>query len=275
MEKFSTSFLAYVSNICIVAGRVILEEYRKEGPKFSLKEDSSPVTDADLRADEIIFENLYKLENSIPYISEETTSSDENISKEIFWAVDPLDGTKEFLKKTGDFTVNIGLIKENKPIFGIVYAPVFDMIWMGYTGEESNTTNSFHNERVSQKQNPLENLKKITVSLPQNEISVVTSRSHPSVKTLQWIDQQFKGKKTKVSQRGSSIKICLIAEGKAHVYPRFGRTCIWDTAAAHAVLNGAGGFLGNIESFKELTYLENIYNAPFFASSYQLRKSQE
>ena len=269
MVDLNNAFFKHIAKICLIAGKAILEEYEKTNPKFSLKKDSSPVTEADLRADEIIVENLQKIDVRIPCLSEESACFEDNQYSDVFWAIDPLDGTKEFLKKTGDFTVNIGLIKENKPIFGIVYAPVFDILWIGCLNAHTKTRESFRCERASEHPNPLINSKKISVHTPLDQINILTSRSHPSVKTLNWLSDHFEERNTKIIQRGSSIKICLIAEGKGHLYPRHGRTCIWDTAAGHAVLSSAGGFLVNIDSYEELKYTGNIHNPPFLASSYR------
>ena len=120
---------------------------------------------------------------------------------------------------------------------------------------------------------PLADSKKNLVEIPSAEINILTSRMHNSSKTKDWLERQFKYKKTKVTHRGSSIKICLVAEGNGHIYPRFGRTCIWDTAAGHAVLKSAGGFLTQIDTDTELTYADSVYNPPFLASSYKVNSS--
>ena len=125
-------------------------------------------------------------------------------------------------------------------MFGIVYAPIFDTIWIGKSDYENEIKESFCYKNASKLKYPLANSKKITTRLPEYQINILTSRSHPSTQTKKWLDYQFAGKKLKIIQRGSSIKICLIAEGGAHVYPRFGRTCIWDTAAAHAIVLESG-----------------------------------
>ncbi len=269
MLIFDKSFFENITETCLLAGKAILEEYQRSATKISIKEDSSPVTEADLRADEIIVERLFKLENTIPCISEESNCGNDIPDEELFWAVDPLDGTKEFLKKSGDFTVNIGLIRNKKPIFGIIYAPVFDKIWLGYTDTNKKLKESLRYQNVSKSTGLLSNPTKNFVSVPNGEVNILTSRSHPSIETKNWLNENFKSEKTKITQRGSSIKICLIAEGVGHVYPRFGRTCIWDTAAGHAILTASGGFLTRIDTFNELTYSGNIYNPPFLASSYK------
>ena len=269
MSVFNNSFFEHIAEICLSAGKAIIREYEKPIAKVSVKPDLSPVTEADLRADEIIVDKLYKFEKTIPCFSEESITDEKISDQELYWAVDPLDGTEEFLKKTGDFSVNIGLIKKKKPIFGIVYAPVFDTIWLGYLNGKNGRKASFCCKNFSKQKNLLINSKKMTVTLPLKQTKVLTSRNQPSLRTRQWLNQHYKGRKINIAQRGSSIKICLIAEGKAHIYPRMGRTCIWDTAAGHAILSSAGGFLSNINSFEELIYSGNIYNPPFLASSFE------
>ena len=186
MFTFNKSFLDNIVDICLKAGNAILEEYEKPLPKISLKADSSPVTEADLRADDIIVNNLVKLDKCIPCISEESSGGNNFFDDKLFWAVDPLDGTKEFLKKTGDFTVNIGLINNKQPIFGIVYAPVIDKIWLGFIDHDNKKNESFRYEQVTKHKHPLTNSKKNLVDIPSAEINILTSRMHPSSKTKDW-----------------------------------------------------------------------------------------
>ena len=270
MVELTQSFINHIVQISLLAGKIILEEYEKPKTKFLLKEDSSPVTEADLKANEIIVDQLLKLDKSIPCLSEESNENNNVFNEEVFWAVDPLDGTKEFINKTGDFTVNIGLIKNKKPIFGIVYAPMLDKIWLGYLDHGKKLKESFRYENVTKNIDPLCDAKRNFVNFPHDEVNLLTSRAHCSDETKNWLNKTFGNKKTKIIQRGSSIKICLIAEGSAHVYPRFGRTCIWDTAAGHAVLTSSGGFITQIDKSTELIYSGKVYNPPFLASSYNL-----
>ena len=270
MVDLTKSFINHIVEISLLAGKIILEEYQKPRTKILVKEDSSPVTEADLKANEIIVERLLKLDKTIPCLSEESNENNNVFNEEVFWAVDPLDGTKEFINKTGDFTVNIGLIKNKKPVFGIVYAPILDKIWLGYIDHGNKSKESFRYENVTKSIDPLCYPKKNFVSFPHSEVILLTSRAHCSDETKTWANKNFGNKKTKIIQRGSSIKICLIAEGSAHVYPRFGRTCIWDTAAGHAVLTSSGGFITEIDKSIELIYSGKVYNPPFLASSYDL-----
>ena len=129
---------------------------------------------------------------------------------------------------------------------------------------------SFRYENVTKSTDPLCDSKRNFVDFPHGEVNLLISRSHCSDETKNWLNKNFVNKKTKIMQRGSSIKICLIAEGSAHVYPRFGRTCIWDTAAGHAVLTSSGGFITQIDKSTDLVYSGEIFNPPFLASSYDL-----
>ena len=140
----------------------------------------------------------------------------------------------------------------------------------GVHGPRKKLKESFRYENVTKSIDPLSDAKKNFVNFPHDEINLLTSRAHCSDETKNWLNKNFRNKKTKIIQRGSSIKICLIAEGSAHVYPRFGRTCIWDTAAGHAVLTSSGGFITQIDKSTELIYSGKVYNPPFLASSYDL-----
>ena len=134
MFILAKAFLDNIVDICLKAGTAILDEYDKPAIRVIHKEDLSPVTDADLRANEIIVEKLFQIEKTIPCLSEESISGEKVFKNELYWAIDPLDGTKEFLKRTGDFTVNIALIKSGNPIFGIVSIPTKDEIYYGVEG---------------------------------------------------------------------------------------------------------------------------------------------
>ena len=217
MFTLNKAFVNNIVDVCLKAGAVILDEYDKPSTKVIRKEDFSPVTDADLKANEIIVEKLFRLEKTIPCLSEESVSCENIFENELYWAVDPLDGTKEFLKKTGDFTVNIALVRKGSPVFGIVYAPIFDTIWIGKYDYENEINESFCYKNASKLKHPLANSKKIYTSLPEDQINILTSRSHPSEQTKKWLNDRFAGRKLKIIQRGSSIKICLIAE-VAHMY---------------------------------------------------------
>ena len=200
---------------------------------------------------------MRELTPNIPILSEESTNIawKERKSWQEYWLIDPLDGTKEFIKKIGEFTVNIALIKDNAPVLGVVYAPVLDTTWVGEISKSAIKVTP--KDRVSIK----------SIRRQANETwNVVGSRSHQSDEFRSYVDR-LEGEINIVSM-GSSIKLCLVAEGTAHIYPRLGLTSEWDTAAAHAVVNSAGGKVVDINTGQELCYntKESLLN-PFFVVS--------
>ena len=222
------------------------------------KKDHSHLTRADLVSHHIIQKALKKLTPHIPVVSEELTSSHGFISQPFYWLIDPLDGTKEFIHATDEFTINIALIQNGKAIFGLILAPALhDMYW------GSKLYGSFMSNHLG--------TKKISVTFPNQKepIKLVSSRNHSNQDTLDFANtfsnKTFMG-------IGSSLKFCLIASGMAHVYPRLGRTCLWDTAAGQAILENAGGHVYSL-SGDSLTYNPlSIYNTNFIASSMPLKK---
>ena len=241
-------------NICSDAGREILKIYKKTDLGIEYKEDNSPLTLADKKSHECICSSLNKLYSDIPILSEEGAKiAYKNRSKwKRFWLIDPIDGTKEFIKRNGEFTVNIALIENQKPVLGIVYAPVLNKYWYGSKDGSFVLDNG--------------KTKKITVNNTlDKKIKVVASRSHKSPKLDSFL-KNFKDY-TLVSM-GSSIKICLVAEGVADIYPRLAPTMEWDTAAAHAVLKFANGSLIDTNTQSEMIYnRENLKNSHFIANS--------
>lgn len=217
--------LKEVKGIARDAGAAIMDIYRSDDFDVRKKADDSPLTKADLAAHNIICDGLRALETQYPIISEESSEISWAQRKHWcrYWLVDPLDGTKEFIKRNDEFTVNIALIEKGVPILGVVYAPALDAM---YTGERDR--GAFLNDKA------------ISVTMQEPEIlRVVGSRSHPSQETTDWL--KAIGKPYEMLTVGSSLKFCLVAEGKADIYPRLGLTSEWDTAAAHAVLSAAGG----------------------------------
>ena len=239
------------------AGNSILDIYNdnKKNNKIIIKSDNSPLTLADKKSNDVICKALSKLSIKIPILSEEGSKIDYNKRKEWnkFWLIDPLDGTKEFIKKNGEFTVNIALIENGIPILGVVHAPVLNTTWYGAMGKGS--------FKIIQNENP----KKINViekNHSSETIKIVSSRSHANNPKLDNYTSQFNN--FELIKMGSSIKICLVADGSAHYYPRFGPTMEWDTAAAHAVVKYAGGNIFQIESNIELEYNKsNLLNPGF------------
>ncbi|MCD1125386.1 3'(2'),5'-bisphosphate nucleotidase CysQ [Jinshanibacter sp. LJY008] len=213
--------------ICLLsrqAGEAILQVYQGYQPlEAHFKADSSPVTAADLAAHRIIVDGLTLLTPDIPVLSEESPQEwEERRHWQRYWLVDPLDGTKEFLNRNGEFTVNIALIEQGVPVMGVVYAPVPDVL---YAAEEECAWKEIEGSR--QIINP-------ELAYPPK---VVCSRSHRDEQLEQFLASLGDYETTAV---GSSLKFCLVAEGNAQIYPRFGPTCIWDTAAGHAIVRAVG-----------------------------------
>tara|TARA_Y100000590_G_scaffold470433_2_gene664863 strand:- start:1666 stop:2472 length:807 start_codon:yes stop_codon:yes gene_type:complete len=237
------------------AGESILGIYKKSKTDFELKEDRSPLTEADIVSHKTIVRGLRKLTPNLPILSEEESEIpfDVRSTWKQYWLIDPLDGTKEFIKRNGEFTVNIALIKNNKPILGVIFVPVTNEVFYGYENG-----GSFYTKGESK-------TKKIVVKNNYKEaIRVVSSRSHPNDKLASFLKNIKTSKSISI---GSSLKFCLIASGKADIYPRFGPTSEWDTAAGHAILKFAGGSILTLKK-QELTYncKESLLNPDFIAS---------
>lgn len=249
------------------AGLAIMEVY--EGPiEVENKEDNSPLTIADQRSNDIIEEVLER--SGIPVLSEEGKSipHEERSQWDVLWIVDPLDGTKEFIKRNGEFTVNIALVKGHHPIAGIIYVPAKDEMYIGRVDKGSWKIDDY--SKVADA-NSMDELINGAHHLPQekdtDEYVIVASRSHPSQETKEFIDQLEKEKgNISTTSIGSSLKICLVAEGKADIYPRFAPTMEWDTAAGHAILRSVGKDLIDHETGESMAYNRpNLRNNWFIA----------
>jgi 3'(2'), 5'-bisphosphate nucleotidase len=240
------------------AGVEIMKIYATD---FSVerKSDNSPLTEADRKSNAIILEALKKDYPAIPYISEETkqTPYSERKNWTKFWLIDPIDGTKEFIKKNGEFTVNIALIENGVPVIGVVHAPALDKTYYGVEDQGSFAWNSDSKSFGKLVSNGHYQEK--------SKVIVVASRSHLTDETLVFVEKlKAQGKEVEFISSGSSLKFCLVAEGKADVYPRFGPTMEWDTGAAHAVALYAGKSVINVETGQPLIYnKENLLN-PYF-----------
>ena len=236
------------------AGDAILEVYESADFSVERKDDDSPLTAADLAAHHIIVEGLGKLTPSIPVHSEESESVSwqQRQQWQRYWLVDPLDGTKEFIKRNGEFTVNIALIEQGVPILGVVHVPVTGVSYLG--GADIGAFRQQGDQRTA-----------ISVRRQLgNTVVMVASRSHgtDTVALLEGLIGQRLGQ-VQLTSMGSSLKLCLVAEGKADIYPRLAPTCEWDTAAADAVVRAAGGQVVDTD-FQPLTYnKENILNPHF------------
>jgi len=244
-----------VKSIAVEAGSAIMDVYHADYD-IQIKADKSPVTEADKKANTIITNNLNQLTPNIPTLSEEGRNIpfSERAKWKYFWLIDPLDGTKEFIKKNDEFTVNIALIQNGKPTFGVVYAPALEILYWGGVG-----VGAYKKDKKSLeiKINVLDEL--------NNTVFVAGSRSHPSERMNAFMGQ-FKD--SQVWPMGSSLKVCLVADGSVHLYPRFGPTMEWDTGAAHAILKASGGEAIIHGTNEPLKYnKENLLNPEFIASS--------
>lgn len=252
-----------LKRIAIDAGEIVMKYYDGlEDMQVDSKADDSPVTLADREAEGFIQMSLEAILPEIPMIGEESVSLGKApkiaTDQEYFWLVDPLDGTKEFINGGQDFTVNIGLIRNGEPVIGVVYAPVRGELYAGYgQGTATRTMIDTDKEKpISVRENPVDGL------------VVVASKNHGDVRRLDNFLEKFKV--NKLVKYGSSLKICVIAAGKADLYPRFGPTCEWDTAAADAVIRSAGGMITDTDG-KAFTYggtNPKWLNPEFIASSF-------
>lgn len=246
-----------VTLIARAAGEAIMEVYRGH-IEVERKEDNSPLTVADLAANHVIQSNLKKLTSDLPIISEESASIDYSIRSawRRYWLVDPLDGTREFIKRNDEFTVNIALIEEGRPVLGVVYAPALSLMY------------SASAEAGAIKQHGTAAPTAIRARhLDAGTPVVAGSRSHAGEKMETFLQQvEARHGTPKLLSLGSSLKICLVAEGEADVYPRLGPTSEWDTAAAQAVLECAGGSIvdreGNVLRYNTKA---SLLNPEFFA----------
>jgi len=239
-----------ICDIAKKAAKEIMEIYKKD-LSVEFKKDNSPLTEADLKANLIICEELQKLYPNIPILSEENTNVEYEIRKnwEYYWCVDPIDGTKEFIKKNGEFTINIGLIHNKTPVLGVVYAPALDMLYY-----------------AKKNKGAYKNGKKLPLYInknPKEKLVVATSKSHQTSETSKYIDSLKTIKKT-ILTKGSSLKLCMVAEGVADIYPRLSPTMEWDTAAADTVVREAGKMTYQFDLEEPVVYnKENLLN-PWF-----------
>jgi 3'(2'), 5'-bisphosphate nucleotidase len=239
-----------VNEIAIAAGSEILDVYNSgQAIDVSKKQDDSPLTDADRRAHFLIVDRLSSLTPDIPLLSEESDAIDYELRKswQRYWLVDPLDGTKEFINRNGEFTVNIALIENGQSVAGVVYVPVSGISYFGGIGIGAWKQDANQQDIKAQS----------IVSRPMREsfgVRIVASRRHlgEQLNALVGKIENHFGKATLLSM-GSSLKMCLLAEGSADIYPRMAPTCEWDTAAAHGILSAAGGEIVDLQ-FRPLRY---------------------
>ncbi len=224
-------WIPHLENAAREAGTRIMEIHQ-QGAQAEFKNDGSPVTEADRAAEEVILSALNQMAPEIPVVSEENAESHHLDPPEIFFLVDPLDGTKEFLRPDGQgsFTVNIALIEKMEPVLGVIFAPALDRMFHGFKGGGSV-------EKSPGREGPIR-----VRQLPESGSRAVASRSHRNEETNRWLEAHQIRETVSI---GSSLKFCLVACGEADVYPRFGPTMEWDTAAGDAILRAAGGLTTN------------------------------
>jgi 3'(2'), 5'-bisphosphate nucleotidase len=256
--------LTIAINASIEAGKEILKIYNSDDFDVNNKSDNSPLTKADTESNTVIDGFLTK--TSYPIISEENKllAFEQRKDWPTYWVVDPLDGTKEFIKKNGEFTVNIALCQDTAPILGVIYVPVSrELYYADVTSKKAFKTILDDNHQMTA--SLFQDKDTIKPNADEKKLRVVGSRSHMNDDTLKFIENaKNSGKEIEVVSKGSSLKFCLVAEGKADVYPRFAPTMEWDTAAGQAICNAVGLKVISKQTNKELTYnKENLLN-PYF-----------
>ncbi|MEG1586815.1 MAG: 3'(2'),5'-bisphosphate nucleotidase CysQ [Bacteroidales bacterium] len=263
----TTNLLDLTIRAAIEAGEGIMTIYNDPNSDFGIerKSDNSPLTIADKKSNEIIMRFLDQTE--FPVLSEEGRSIPYAERKDwnTLWIVDPLDGTKEFIKKNGEFTVNIALVTNGKPVLGVIYLPVKRILYFGSADSGSYRLDIQAGEVQDELSRILENAKKLPLAQEDRPFRIVASRSHCSDETKSFIEELEKehGKAELVSS-GSSIKICMVAEGTADIYPRFAPTMEWDTAAGHAIALYAGKQIYKQNNTDPVIYNKEDLLNPYF-----------
>lgn len=266
-ESMKTLFTTAI-NAAVHAGAKIMDVYNSGDFHIEAKSDLTPITLADKLAHDTIKSDLAT--TRIPVISEEgrSISYDERVSWDLFWMVDPLDGTDEFINRTSDFTVNIALIQNGYPAIGIVYAPAYERLYFAIKEhgaykknniKPSASINFSYSETVEKSQ------KMPLYGSNDNKLIVVTSRLHVSPETSEYVnDLRKKYSDIVVMRRGSSLKMCMLAVGKAHIYPRLDTTWEWDTAASQIIAEEAGFLVCSYETGERLSYNKENMQNPWF-----------
>lgn len=250
------TMVADFRQLALAAGRRIMQVYARSEMKTAYKGDQSPVTEADIAADALIKAGLAERYPDIPAVTEEEAGSHNETGHDRFFLVDPLDGTKEFIQRRGEFTVNIALIEHGRPTAGVVYAPAIGQIY--WTAEAGAMQARVDDDGgvMGGTESP------IGVGEPDNgALTVIASKSHRDQATDDYIARYSVGA---FRSAGSSLKFCLVAAGEADFYPRLGRTMEWDTAAGHAVLAAAGGEVLRFDDHRPLAYGKPGFENPFF-----------
>lgn len=260
----NTANLVLAIRAAVAAGKVIMDVYSQPFDVYT-KSDDSPVTQADLQASAIIKQMLEP--SGLPFVCEEDLMYQyaERSQFKSYWLVDPLDGTKEFVNRNGEFTVNIALMVDNRPSMGVIYAPVYDTLWFNSESEVYKTGHA----SIACFDNPL-SLPKLTKTAHDGFV-VLVSRSHRTYEVDEYIDRNLRPlhPDLTVDTRGSSLKFACLAEGRADVYVCYSKTKEWDTAAAEAILTAAGGRVCRISDGCPLDYNKEEYgNPPFTAAAF-------
>lgn len=250
-QDFDTQLTA----LALIAGKEIIRIYEADALDTRQKADASPVTAADLAANDVICTGLAEAFPDIPIVTEEAAESHKQTGMDRFFLVDPLDGTKEFIQRRGEFTVNIALIEHGVPTRGVVYAPAINRLFATRASNAVELGVAEHKVLAG-------SARLLSVTTPDNAaLTVIASKSHRDQATDDYI---AKFNVAKFTSAGSSLKFCLLAAGEADFYPRLGRTMEWDTAAGHAVLRAAGGEVLDFNDHQPLLYGKPEYENPFF-----------
>ena len=272
MESLSNLLCSSIE-AALLAGQKVSEIYNNDFEVY-YKNDQSPVTEADIESNKIIQDVLK--EYKLPFLSEESDLIPFDVRKawKYYWLIDPIDGTKEFINRNDEFTINIALIKKNQPIIGVVYSPMTSELYfgssIGFSKKIKINVSEINNLNIEEL---ISDGIKLPLEKKRDNYIVLTSRSHLNPKTLNYIDLlKINNPNFEIVKMGSSLKICKIAGGEADIYPRFGPTKEWDTAAAHAVLKYSGGNILK-EDGNELIYNKpNVIN-PNFTALLNIKKS--
>ena len=269
MTEFQTDksrqIISLAISAAIKAGDAIMEIYNGSDFDIKIKDDNTPLTKADKASHNIILKTFNDGGNKWPELSEEGKNIPYETRKnwKHFWLIDPLDGTKEFIKKNGEFTVNIALIEKNTPVMGVIYVPARKTLYAGIVGKGAwkigNISSTINFQKMIVQGMNLPFIKK------RNKYTIVGSRSHMNQETIDFIENiKKRHPQYEIVSVGSSLKICLVAEGSADIYPRFGPTMEWDTAAGHAIAKAAGKKMITFKEKSELVYnKKNLINPNF------------
>ena len=228
-----------ICELAIAAGKRIMQFYHSKEHETAIKADNSPVTDADIAAHQMIVGTLREWTPKLPVVSEENREHPDVSASPLYWLVDPLDGTKSFIRRSDEFTVNIALMENHRPVFGVIYIPAQDTLYYG--------SEAFGAYRQMSGEMPCRIQARVQ---PEEGAAVVVSVSHITKEAEAFLETITLESKVAAS---SSLKFCRIAEGVADIYPRFGPTCEWDTAAGHAIVEAAGGRVLTVDG-QEFTY---------------------